>query len=65
MSSLWLNLFRKNITSQNGEDGVLEAIFSKIGVLNKWCCETRGARRNTVVQYPYLDYKKWMVGHPD
>lgn len=39
MSSLWLNDFKRDITSQNGEDGVLEAIFDKIGVSNKWCCE--------------------------
>jgi hypothetical protein len=39
MSSIWLNSKRRTITSQNGEDGVLEAIFSVIGTANKWCCE--------------------------
>jgi hypothetical protein len=39
MSSAWLNSFRRNITSQNGEDGVLEAIFDRIGEGYKWCCE--------------------------
>ena len=38
-SSLWLNEKRRTVTSQHGEDGILEAIFEKIGVKNKWCCE--------------------------
>lgn len=29
----------KNVYSQFGEDGVLEAIFKRIGVENKWCFE--------------------------
>lgn len=37
--SSWLNLRRKDVTSQNGEDGVLEAIFDKIGVRCWWCVE--------------------------
>lgn len=37
--SSWLNLRRKDVTSQNGEDGVLEAIFDRIGVKTWWCCE--------------------------
>jgi len=39
MSSIWLNSLRRNVTSQSGEDGVLEAIFERVGVSNKWCCE--------------------------
>jgi hypothetical protein len=39
VSSIWLKDFKSDITSQNGEDGVLAAIFSKIGVSNRWCCE--------------------------
>src|SRR5262247_1143084 len=29
----------KNVYSQFGEDGIIEAVFSKIGVENKWCFE--------------------------
>lgn len=29
----------KNIYSQSGEDGILAAIFDKIGTANKWCFE--------------------------
>lgn len=31
--------YKKNIFSQNGEDGVIEKIFDIIGVKNKICCE--------------------------
>jgi Methyltransferase FkbM domain len=31
--------FAKNITSQNGEDGLLEEIFRRIGEKNRWCFE--------------------------
>jgi len=33
----------KNIYSQNGEDGILEALFEKIGTENKWCLEVGAA----------------------
>lgn len=39
MSSRWLNDRRRNVTSQNGEDGVVEAIFERIGVVSRWACE--------------------------
>ena len=39
ISSIWLNQFRHDVTSQNGEDGVLAAIFEKIGIVHQWCCE--------------------------
>ncbi len=34
----WINQCAKNIKSQNGEDGIIEAILSVIGG-NKWCVE--------------------------
>jgi len=30
---------KKNVYSQNGEDGIIEAIFERIGINNKWCLE--------------------------
>lgn len=34
-----LAAFARNITSQNGEDGLLEEIFRRIGESNRWCFE--------------------------
>jgi hypothetical protein len=34
-----LSDFKKNITSENGEDGIIEEIFRLIGVREKWCVE--------------------------
>lgn len=39
MSSLWLKDHRANVTSQNGEDGVIAKIFERIGEHHKWACE--------------------------
>ncbi len=39
MSSVWLRDHRRVVTSQFGEDGILEAIFDRIGTANKWFCE--------------------------
>ena len=33
----------KNTYSQFGEDAIIEAIFERIGVANKWCCEIGAA----------------------
>ena len=35
----WSLDHRKKITSQCGEDGIIEKIFEMIGVQNKWCVE--------------------------
>ncbi|MEK7643836.1 MAG: FkbM family methyltransferase [Patescibacteria group bacterium] len=35
----WLAAYKNNITSQNGEDGVIEKIFEVVGETNKWCVE--------------------------
>lgn len=35
----WLYDHRKNVTSQTGEDGVLAAIFERIGAGSQWCVD--------------------------
>lgn len=35
----WSEKYLKNITSQSGEDGILERIFELIPDGNRWCCE--------------------------
>lgn len=38
----WANFLRGsegNVTSQNGEDGALAALFARVGTLNRWCFE--------------------------
>lgn len=39
----WLAEKRYNKYSQFGEDGILEAVFERIGMANKWCCECGAA----------------------
>ena len=35
----WLSEFAKNVTSQHGEDGIIEKVLDVIGDNNKWCAE--------------------------
>lgn len=35
----WFEAYFHDVTSQNGEDGILERIFEIIPDSNKWCCE--------------------------
>jgi len=54
-----INLHEKKIYSQNGEDGILEFIFSKIGTTNKFSVEfgvEDGIESNTVY---FLEKKGW------
>ena len=37
--STYLDVVRRNVTSQAGEDGLIQRIFSMIGAANKWCVE--------------------------
>jgi hypothetical protein len=37
--SQWLNAHRASVYSQYGEDGILKAIFERIGVRHRWCVE--------------------------
>ena len=38
-SNRWLNEFAGNVTSQRGEDGIIEKVLEVIGDNNKWCVE--------------------------
>ncbi len=38
-SNAWLNEFAKSVTSQAGEDGIIEKILEVIGQTNNWCVE--------------------------
>lgn len=37
--STYLQVVRANVTSQAGEDGIIERVFSMMGASNKWCVE--------------------------
>lgn len=39
MNYPWLYEHRTNVTSQTGEDGVLAAIFDRLGIQNRWCVD--------------------------
>ena len=38
-TDLWLSKFAQNVTSQYGEDGIIEKVLGIIGVNDKWCVE--------------------------
>jgi len=54
----WLSAHRKKITSQFGEDGVIEEIFKLIGEENKWCVEFGAGRGNTNT-WSLINQKGW------
>ncbi|HET6266018.1 MAG TPA: hypothetical protein VFD95_14240 [Usitatibacter sp.] len=37
--SAWLSKFARNVTSQDGEDGIIEKIFATVPPANRWCLE--------------------------
>jgi hypothetical protein len=37
--SIWLDRYRRIVTSQHGEDGVIEALFARIGCKHRFCVE--------------------------
>lgn len=39
----WLNGRQRNVTSQFGEDGLIQAVFERIGETNRWCFEVGAA----------------------
>ena len=50
--------YRKTITSQYGEDGVIERIFEIIGAQNKWCVEFGAGSDNNNTWY-LVNEKDW------
>lgn len=38
-TDLWLSKYARNVTSQYGEDGIIEKVIEVIGVQDKWCVE--------------------------
>ena len=58
MSNPWLYEHRRNVTSQTGEDGVVAAIFDKIGVRNKFCVDV-GASDGYFISNSYY----WVMEH--
>ena len=38
-TDLWLSEFARNVTSQYGEDGIIEKVLEVVGVNDKWCVE--------------------------
>lgn len=60
MSNPWLYEHRFNVTSQTGEDGVVAAIFEKIGTRNKFCVDV-GASDGYFISnsYHWVKEQKW------
>lgn len=54
-----INLYEKKIQSQNGEDGILEELFNRIGTTNKFFVEF-GVEEGIECNTSYLSmYKNW------
>ena len=54
-----LDIFERKIYSQNGEDGIIQSIFNRIGTTNKYCVEF-GVEDGTECNTRYLiSCKKW------
>jgi hypothetical protein len=39
MQTAGLGRYRRDVFSQNGEDGVIEEILKRLGIVTGWCCE--------------------------
>jgi len=38
-SNKFYNKYRKNVYSQNGEDGIIEELLKRLNINNGWVCE--------------------------
>ncbi len=56
-----INYFERTLYSQSGEDGILEAIFYRIGTTNKFCVEF-GVQTGTQCNTRYLREEKGWTG---
>lgn len=50
---------KKNVYSQYGEDGIIEAIFERVGTNNKWCLEVGAADGMLFSNTRHLVEKGW------
>jgi hypothetical protein len=57
-TSRYLNSFEFSVFSQNGEDGILEEIFNRIGVTNKYFVEI-GVQEGSECNSSFLFLKGW------
>src|SRR3989338_823422 len=56
----WLCDYRRNVSSQNGEDGVIEKVFSVISETNAWCVEFgAGSGKKGNNTWALITNKRW------
>jgi hypothetical protein len=65
-----LNQYELKVYSLNGEDGIIQAILSKVGVTNKFCVEFGVGRKGNTCNSRYLKERKgwqflWMDARND
>jgi len=64
-----LNLYKKRIYSQDGEDGIIEKFFSVLGIEKGWYCEFGATDGNMVPNTRCLREKNWkgilIEGNPE
>ncbi len=60
-----INLFDKKVYSQNGEDGIINIIFRKIGTTNKFCVEFGAGDGHECNTRYLIKKKKWKYLHMD
>jgi hypothetical protein len=55
----WLIGRGRNVYSQNGEDGFLEALFDRIGIANHWCFEVGASDGQSYSNVAHLIEQGW------